>query len=188
MTEERLVYFDIAEVMERAEGMESVMGLPAPDASYSGTHIPMAVMRIEDAGDEGPVRTFFTVTVPGSDKDGLTEELWSNAVLNAATVILEDELRGEAKERGLELSEMRGPGLGGLPAELSSAIVELTGADRIGVTVNEDHVMSPPFTRCGLYTAAAPGSKAEEGPEAGCGSCLGKAQGCVLCMRNRNLL
>ena len=188
MAEERLIYFDADEIPERASVMDSVKGLEAPDEAFYKSHMPMAALRIEEPETGGPMMIFFTVTVPGGEEDGLPEELWSNALLNSASLILEDELKEEAEKRGLVLSEQRGPGLGGLPHELAAAIVERTGADRIGVSVNDQMVMSPPFTRCGYYIAAQPGSESPDGCEAGCGSCLGKAQGCVLCMRNKNLL
>ena len=103
-------------------------------------------------------------------------------------MILEKDFRREAEEEGLTLSELRGPGLAGLPIELTRTIAEMTLAGRIGVTVSEEGLMRPPFTRCGFYLAGSESDIAENRGTQGCECCLGSSQGCALCIRGQKMI
>ena len=189
IAEERLICFDMDEVHGLASRMESVRGLEEPGEDFFTGHLPLASVLAEVPEEgQGMRRFLFTVSLPEAEGDGLAEGLWSNAILNAATLILEKDLKDEAEALGLMLSEMAGPGIGGTPLELASAIVEMTRAERIGVSVSEDGVMRPPFTRCGSFIAGTREELAENAGMSGCAGCRGKAQGCALCIRNQKMV
>ena len=191
MNEERLICYDIEEVKELAARMDSVSGLEMPGEDFFEALRPMASVLAEDPGntaDGGIKRFLFTLSIPDEAGEDLIAGLWANAVLNAASVILERDLRREAEAEGLAISELRGPGLAGLPIELSRTIVEMTQAERIGVTVGEEGIMRPPFTKCGFYLAGPESAIAGTGGPAGCECCLGSSQGCSVCILGRNLL
>lgn len=188
MTEERLISFDTDELIRSAAGSGQVEGLAIPSAAFSASHSPFAAVTRTEGEGGTPVRFFFTVSVPEDPDDGLADQLWSNAVLNAATLVLERELAEEAEEEGLVLSEMKGPGIGGIPIGLTTGIVEITGAERIGVSVNGEGTMCPPFTRCGFFTALGPGDEADEVSCGGCRGCAGSGQGCALCIRRQKMI
>jgi hypothetical protein len=57
---------------------------------------------------------------------------------------LEEEIRGKAKNMGYKITSRFSPGYGDFPIEIQKDVVEVLKAyERIGLTVNESHIMIP---------------------------------------------
>jgi hypothetical protein len=134
----------------------------------------------------------------GGDRDGeimaqLYTHMWGAAYVDAGRIILEGKIRervlDEIKKEGIlepGLSPAFSPGFYGMDNGDSRTIVELLGANDIGVRCMDSGVMLPVKTCSGVFLATD-GSVGFPGEE--CLVCVSNRSGCAQCMiANRRVL
>ena len=173
-----IIYFTPEEIYDMAAASKGMAGFPLPDGAFREQYTPIACTARLRQGEA--LYLFFVITLPEAEAEGVTEELWMNAALTAGAELLEREWLEEAEAEGQTLSPLYAPGIGEMPLTASIRIADFTGAEDLGVQVDENGLMHPAFTRAGYYVMA------EELPEqegCGCSGCLGGKGGCGLCQR-----
>ncbi|MDR1495810.1 MAG: hypothetical protein LBS67_02685 [Clostridiales Family XIII bacterium] len=186
----------------RVEGFVAEYGAEV----YDGEAVAVGVERVsavvfERIPPESVERVVLYVITAGEcscDKDDdimsrLYAHMWGTAYVDAGRVILEGRIRervlAELKAEGVpgsRLSPAFSPGFYGMDNRDSRAIVNLLGADEIGVSCVETGVMLPVKTCSGVFLVTY-GSVDLPGEE--CLVCSGNRSGCAHCMvANRSIL
>ncbi len=173
-----IICFTTEEIFETAASSKGMAGFAMPSAEFREACTPMAA--VTRLTQEEITYLFFTISLAGPGAPDVIGELWMNAALTAGAALLHREFREEAEAAGLQLSDLYAPGQGDVPLEAAVEICSLTGAEFLGVAVEETGLMRPAFTRCGYYLM---GEVLPDPEETGCSGCRGNSGGCGMCQR-----
>jgi hypothetical protein len=114
-----------------------------------------------------------------STSERLYEDIWGTSYIDAARIILKDQISQYSS-----LSDNFGPGFYGMDLSEIIKIDKLLGLQSIGIELLSNNLMAPAKSFSGIYFSV---TKEYKGMKANCINCIGSKKNCVLCMHNKTV-